>query len=681
MNSRVKMAGNIRRRTGWRAGIRMLLALFLFPVAVRAKECPHWISVVPLEENDVDGVAADAVAQGNETIVDGIAWIVRLCPEGNPVADIASRYAAVYRRIEPIVRSRSSVKQGVLLQSTMGHGGYPGEVSGFQAAVKPDGTSVYRMCPLDTRFMDYIARSCRTLAALKPDFFMVDDDTRLVWGRVPGCFCPLHLAELKKATGRQWTREEAVKRLQTGDAEFRKVWERIYFDTMAAFYRTIRASFASGTPGMLCTTGTRFHFKYAKTFAEMLAAPGQTPIVRGAGANYGANNVYHCINRRAEYALQLKEMGTGAVLLQEADTCPQQLWSCSATREYENMFLMALEGVKGAKIWITRTVMTRERRSQTAYRRILSENRGILEWAAKTDFRQGGVVVPNVAVGGTTNDWTGFAERYLALTGIPYRYGEAGKGEVTALSASTLALMDRAEIERALSGCVLLDGTGANWLSANGYSNLTGVDAKPWARKTIQLHLDENGVSLGSMRVDRKVADLSSLHQGAEVLSRLYNVPSKGAAPRYEAPGSIVFSNAKGGRVIVLALPLRERIPKYYNQVLYSESYQVWIARLIERLGGRLPVRFAGAGPVLCEVGRTEADGDVFVLDPLDIDDLVEPEMDFAKVPDRIERLQCDGTWRPVGIQADRSGFVRLKDTVRAKNPAVYRYGAAMPRQ
>ncbi|MBR3822256.1 MAG: hypothetical protein IKJ37_11650, partial [Kiritimatiellae bacterium] len=524
-------------------------------LADQSVECPHWLSVIPLVEDDIDGIADDAVAQGDKTIIDGIAWLMRLCPEGNPVADLASQYAAIYRKIEPKVRARSKVKQGVLLQSTMGHGGYPGEVSGFQTAVKADGSTVYRMCPLDSRFMDYIGRSCRTLAALKPDFFMVDDDTRLVWGAVPGCFCPLHLSALEKATGRKWTRKEAVKMVQSGDAEFCKIWEKIYFDTMAMFFRTIRASFPSDTPGMLCTTGVHFHFKYAKEFAQMLAAPGQVPVVRGAGANYAGNNVYHCIYRRSSFAFQLKNIGSGVVYLQEADTCPQQLWSCSATREYENMVLQALEGVKGAKIWITRTFMTRERRSQLAYRRIFSQNRGIMSWAAKADFRQGGVVVPNVGVGEGDCDWTGFAERYFALTGIPYRYGEAEKGEVTALCASSLSRLSRAEIERAFSGAVLLDGTGANWMSANGYAKLIGADARQWARKTIQLHLDEKGFSLGGMRVDRALADLTSLHQGAEVLSRLYNVSSMGSEPKYEAPGSIAFTNSLGGRVIVMAQP------------------------------------------------------------------------------------------------------------------------------
>ena len=86
--------------------------------------------------------------------------------------------------------------------------------------------------------------------------------------------------------------------------------------------------------------------------------------------------------------------------------------------------------------------------------------------------------------------------------------------------------------------------------------------------------------------VDRALADLTSLHQGAEVFSRLYNVPSMGSEPKYVAPGSIVFTNSLGGRVIAMAQPLRECMPKYYNQTLFGENYQVWITRLIERLGG-----------------------------------------------------------------------------------------------
>jgi len=634
-----------------------------------ADACPHWISVMPLKSDDAVGIAADAVAQGNETLVDGISWICAIHPGGNPAADKAAACAKSYRAIEPLVRARSKVKQGVLLQSTMGHGGFPGEATPWQLTVKPDGTSVYRMCPLDARFLDYVARSCRTLAELKPDFFMVDDDTRMVWGDTPGCFCPLHLSAFAKATGRGWTREQAVAAVRSGSAETRAIWEKVKFDSLAGLFRTIRANFVPETPGILCVVESSAHFRHARAFATMLAAPGQVPVVRGNGPNYCGNDLYHRIYSRASFAHQLAALGKGVVFMQEADTCPQTVWSCSGMREYDNMVMQMLEGVKGAKIWITRTQMTRERKSQAVYRRILRENRGLMEWAAKTDFRQSGVVVP-------ASGWiNGFAERYLGLMGIPFRYGTAESGEVTALCAENLNHLTDAEISKVLSGNVLLDGSAAIWLASRGYAADIGVSARPWARKTVQSHLDGDGVEIGGgMRVNRSFADLSAVQSGARTLSRLYNIASVGAMPSYEAPGSVSYANARGGRVVTFALPLPSNHPAYYESTMFSEGYKAWIIGLINGFGRPLEACFAGVGAVTCEVGTTPTDGKVFVINMIDPDDLPELEMCFAVSPARIERLGGDGVWRNVAFTRTTSGTFVLASPVRPLSPAIFRY-------
>ncbi|MDO5318458.1 MAG: hypothetical protein Q4G65_07535 [bacterium] len=650
--------------------LRLIVVLTVLH-AVAEDACPHWISVVPLKAEDAEGIVDDVVAQGNETIINGIAWICTIHPSGNPVVDKAAQYAETYRKLSPRVRAKSAVKQGILLQATMGHGGFPGEATPWQLTVRPDGKSVYRMCPLDPRFLDYIAKECRTFAALKPDFFMVDDDTRIVWDNIPGCFCPLHLKELEKATGRTWTREEVVARIKAKDAALLETWEKIKFDSLAALFRTIRANFDPETPGMFCTVSTAAHFKHAKTFAAMLAAPGQTPVVRGSGANYCGNDLFHPLQRRGQFAYQLAQIDPGVVYLQEADTCPQTLWSCSAAREYEAMVLQALEGVKGAKIWITRTVMTRERRSQTAYRRLFRENRGVMNWAAQTDFRMDGVVVPPAA------GVDGFAERYLGLMGIPYRYGTARPGEVTALCRDNLKVLPREEIAKILSGAVLLDGTAANWLAANGFAKDIGVAAKPWARKTIQSHRDETGAEIGGMRVDAEFSDLTALEPGAQILSRLYNIPAMGATPVYEAPGSILFSNARGGRVLTFSLPLRSNRPTYYQSTMFSEGGKAWVVQMLKRLGCRLPAFFAGAGDVMCETGMTSKDGTVFVLNAIDIDTVPEPEMSFAQVPASIERLGGDGIWRPVSFTRTAAGTYVLSSPLQPHLPAIFRFRAS----
>lgn len=632
--------------------------------------CPHWISVMPLVPDDAAAIVDDAVRQGNDTIIDGIAWSCSVHPMGDPVADAAAKYAEGYRRIEPLLRARSGVKQGILLQSTMGHGGFPGQATPWQLAVKADGSRVYRMCPLDERFVAYVAKACRTFSALKPDFYMIDDDTRLVWGDVPGCFCPLHLAAFAKATGRPWTREQLVAAVRSEDPVVRPAWENLVHGTMTAFFRTVRENFSPEIPGILCTVSSPSHFRHACEYAEILAAPGQIPVVRGNGANYGGNDLFHVFTVRARVSRRLHAIGSGVVYLQEADTCPQTVWSCSAKREYENMVMEALEGLKGAKIWITRLEMTRERRSQEAYRRLFAENKGLMEWAAKADFRQQGVVQP--LSGG---DAEGFAERYLALMGIPYRYGKAEKGDVWALCADDLKQMSRGEIAEALSGAALLDGSAAIWLSENGFAEDIGVRARSWTLKTVQSHRDDRNVELGVSRTDARFADLTARADGARELSRLCNVPFKGADPVYVAPGAVEFRNARGGHVIAFALPLRGNIPVYYDAAMFSESYKEWIVRLLARLGNGIPggVYFAGAGVVMCEAGVVAGER-VFVIDPVDVDDVVDPEMVFSTLPKSVERLGGDGVWRAVPLVSGPTGTVQLRTVVRSKMPGIFRY-------
>ena len=242
------------------------------PIRRQGDACPRWVAVLPLNKGNAASIAKDAAALGEETFIDGIAWLCALHPEGTPPTDKAAIYAALYRESVENLRKLSSVKQGVLLQSTVGHGGWPPpSPAPFQLAVPPDATTkTWRVCPLDRAFLAYIARTCRTLNELKPDFFMVDDDTRLVWSpTAPGCFCPLHLARLAEATGRVWTREQAVEKLRSGDAEFARVWDRIKFESLAELFRTIRANFDANIPGILCAVPNDAHMRHGAEYAAL----------------------------------------------------------------------------------------------------------------------------------------------------------------------------------------------------------------------------------------------------------------------------------------------------------------------------------------------------------------------------------------------------------------------------
>ena len=631
---------------------------------------PRWISVMPLHDGCAEELARDAADQGNTTFIDGIVWSCAVNPEGDPVADRAAIYARRYGETAAALRKLSPVKQGILLQATMGHGGFPGSVTPWQLAVKDDGTSVYRMCPMDERFLAYIAKTCRTFAAQKIDFFMVDDDTRLIWNNIPGCFCPLHLAEFGRRTGRAWTRQDVVAMLGKGPSAEADAWEEVKVDSLRRFFRTIRENFGRETPGMLCVVGNAAHLRHAREFAQILAAPGQTPAVRGSGAPYHGRDLFHVANMRSWYASQLEVVGDGVIYMQESDTCPQTLWATSAYRTLDHLVMLALDGCKGAKIWITRTGNYHEKKSAKAYRRVFRENRGLLEWASKVDFRQGGVVVP--ACGPIELN---FGDRYLSLTGIPYRFGKSRPGEVTALTADTLKRLQPGAIREILAGRVIADGSAALWLSENGYSGDIGVVAKPWNRKTIQLHEFSDGSMQRGLRTGG-LADLTDMAEGARVVTRLLNCPRMGDEPAYEAPGSVIFENSRGGRVLVFAQPLPAQAPAYFSATFFSEGYKAEMVRWLSMLGGRMPggVCYLGVGPVTCEAGETGDGESVFVLNALDIDGDDCPEMMFERPPLAIERLQGDGSWADVAFEKADSGGYCLASAIRTQLPAIFRY-------
>ena len=651
----------------WAAG-----ALVLSAAIVGADECPRWITILPLLTTNAAAVAADAVFLGDSTIINGIAYMCNVMPEGDPVADRAAIYARKYREVEPLVRKKSPIKQGILLQATMGHCSWPGVPAPWQTCVKPNGDSSFRFCPLDSRFLEYIAAQCRTLSALKPDFFMLDDDTRMVWdNELPGCFCPLHLAALESRTGKHWTRESVIAALKAKDSTLTELWEKLKFESLRELFKTVRSNFSPSIPGMICVVPVPAHFKHAKEIAEILAAPGQTPTIRGGGAPYhnAGKDLFHIVGQRFAYAKQLAAVGDGVEYMMEADTCPRTLWATSATREFGELVMMALEGVKGAKIWITRLENPHELRSGKKYREVFAENCGLMKWAGAVSLRHEGVVIPLV---GSARE--NFAGRYLTIMGFPYRFGTARPGEITALTADSVSGLSSNDIETILSGRVIMDGGAAVLLTKLGYGSMIGVEAAWWKDGLTQAHVLEDGVVEDGI-ARKGVADLNGCAASARTLTHIVKISHMGADPVPATPGSLFFENARGGRVIVLAQSLQEQMPAYYNAEMQSESYKTQMARWLTRLSGRVPggVYYRGDGPVMCESMMTGSGEYIVVLYALDIDDINEPEFVFANVPARIERLDGNGLWRDVPIRQDPSGSVSLDSLVRTQRPAIFR--------
>ena len=178
------------------------------------------------------------------------------------------------------------------------------------------------------------------------------------------------------------------------------------------------------------------------------------------------------------------------------------------------------------------------------------------------------------------------------------------------------------------------------------------------------------------MRVNANTADLTQLAEGARVLSRLFNRPSIEGEPVYLAPGAVAFDNARGGSVVTLAQPLPPSVPISYAQTLLSETYKRWIVGLLRELGGGLPggAYYLGDGPATFLSGTTEKDGNVLVLNLLDLDGDDAPEIEFDKPPSVIERLRGDGEWEKVEFSLGEGNAIRLSSPVKTQMPAIFRY-------
>ena len=656
--------------------MRQLLVFCCFALAwlapkVMSGACrsPHWIDILPLDETISETIVADAAFLGNETVSDGIAWNCTLVPEGDPAMEKASVYAERFRRIVPRVRARSKVRQGFLIQATIGHGWTPGRETPWQKVVQADGSTTYRFCPLGEDFRRYIAKQLRTLAAAKPDFFIVDDDTKLHGKKIHGCFCPRHLAGFGIRTGQQWTRETLVDAIAKGDGNLAVAWRDYTDSTVADYARLIRASFPETIPGSFCAvSGPKDCMGFAVPCAKALAGPGFRPVVRIGSAPYWSDDLYDILTVRRFVAYQLSYLGPEVDALVEADTCPQLRWQTSATRALDHLTMLMAEGCTGAKMWWHRIGNPHETRSAVAYLKALRERTGVLRWLAEADFTAAGVWCP---VGEKAVEW---GADVFGLLGIAYHYGLRAAGDIAALTAESSVFLDDAALTNVLSGPVILDGSAAVALTQRGFGDLIGVQAKPWTGLPVSFEDFGSVRQMGSTGATAP-SDLSSRAAGSEELTRLFNrVSALADETKYLAPGSVWYLNKQGGRVITVAATV-PKVPLRLTDFGYcNETRKAWLLKMLTRLGGAIPggVAYLGDESVLCESGRTGRNERIVILDSLDLDVIENPECVFDSKPVNVRRLTDDGRWERVEAQPTVTGSMILKTVLMPHHPAIF---------
>ena len=179
--------------------------------------------------------------------------------------------------------------------NTLGYG-YPRPqldtlVPGIRYLTSFEGNTGNAVCATDKGFLELMKDNVRDFARAGARFILIDDD--LVQGVRPGfaCVCEGHLALLKEATGRDFTREQ-VRDLFTGDSSAeRTAYMDILGGSMEDFCRGLREAVDEVDPGIvmsICSSYTHFDAEGVdmEEIARLLAGKGHTPFLRLSGATY-----------------------------------------------------------------------------------------------------------------------------------------------------------------------------------------------------------------------------------------------------------------------------------------------------------------------------------------------------------------------------------------------------------
>lgn len=650
-------------------GCRTLLD---FPVTLKATQpgpsAFKFYNIVPFANGNERQTAADIREYRDRTGQDTALYCLTLNPFGKPAIDLAKFRVESFRRLKQELEG-SGIRLGVLVQAIIGHGWPSAEkvTEDWQRTVDINGDAV-RFCPLSDGFRKYVRETMTMIAEAGAEFVMTDDDCRS-FSPETECFCPLHVAAFNRRTGGSYTSEtlrQAIRTSRPGD-RVQRDFAALQRDTVVGLMRDIRVALDAVDPTIpaCCSTpGQNREVTYVPDYARAIARKGDLPMVR-------INNGYYVENSVREFpGIVLFTMGVcaylsdrGPVLLDEADTCPQNLWAKSSASFFAHLTASALCGCTGAKVWYVNgrrgdIEITRN------YTDVLSVRRGFLDGVVRAvrGGRPLGVVIPctdgsaagvNVAKGGyqlpmTCDRWV---DGTLGLMGVPFRASFDKTEDAVYALGGDLAEFSDEELKAILAHRVLVDSDAAQALCRRGLSALLGVSVR-MRRESLKFEFEadaETGeivsFSHNSTAPEFVVAD------GAKVCAwlcgRLASPPSFNLKENPNgyvkiAPSGVLFRNELGGTVLTVAwhshpYPLERR----------SEQRQRWLWQMLDRVAG-CPFDYVVANPqdVLAVAHRMADGSNLVVAFNLNYDPLRCVLIRAARRPKAVATMDRHGGWK-----------------------------------
>lgn len=639
----------------------------------------HNYTIMPLDTDHLEEICEDIRQQYENGTATCALFMMTLVPEGNPPVDkvglLCKKYDLFRERLAAM-----GLGSGVLVQASIGHGWVLSEMYPYQSYTGIDSGDTLRVvCPYDEGFRAYIKNAFTVIASHKPDTIMLDDDFRLLSARLGGCGCPLHVARFNAlwGAGASFTREEISAMLgdpgEIGDRA-NEIFIHTQHEAMLDCARLMREGIDEvdpTLPGTFCCVGN--NVECAAEIAAILAGEGNPRVVRLNNGHYTQpcnHNFSNVFRNAAESIAKLRDRVD--VILAETDTCPQNRYSTSAVSLHTHFTGTILEGARGAKHWITR-LHAWEPESGASYRRLLGKYRGFYEALAELvpHLQHRGFCIPVTGkpqfdrrkVSGGSGGWS---STVLERLGLPMFFASEPQGVVCFDGASDAVYTD-AQLERALSGAVMLSSDAAAHLIGRGYGDDLGVDVRDWTGE--QPSYEILPFRSNECSVQQHIRELVPQSNDVKALSAVYHSVDR-VNPRYLFPGATAYKNARGGNAFVFAGTPNVPYGLTTSFAFLNLSRKQQLIDIL-RMAGECPVYYAGDEEVYFRAANVDAaanvdDGTLFcAVFNLGMDPIEEIVLGCETVPQKIEMLDCDGTRKPLAFTADEEN-----STVTVQTPA-----------
>ena len=478
-----------------------------------------------------------------------------------------------------------------------------------------DGSVTFASCPLSREFAAALcARIEACVREARPTVVFVEDDYTLAnhggMNRMKGCFCPLHLAEFARRTGRSLSAKEiaALFRAPTKEnAAARRAFAELSRDSLAQLAAEIRKTIDKVDPSIrvcICQSGC-VDIDGASTEAVARAFAGKTrPMIRICGAGYFEETPADVPGIVAHAIWSAQHFGSDIEMIHETDPYPHTRFYNSSLFLISELAGAVMGGASGTYYYCTQYnddpmgdpgYALRLREYMKRFEIVRDRRAAMKPCGINVVYDPAEVYMYRVSEKGNRSFGTlPSGAHFVFKFGFPMQTTPDAAASVLFGTAPN-GLSDAA-IAQLLEGGVLIDAEAAVLLTQRGFADLMGCAAEDMPED--MLHACEKilpaaGCKMrGKKLYNRKIVSKPILGwtppksviallkpaPGAEEWSALFSLHGEKVAP-----ATVVFRNAKGGTVAVINRSID--VPRPHPSI-YSERKQELFMNLFDRLSG-----------------------------------------------------------------------------------------------